>query len=287
MAKEKFPPLPAEGYFPVESFKAAGLTPLSAAETKKLTQESSVTESREEFEDLVEREQTKLRAFFGKGIDVPPVPASISPEQYEKWREMKFDLHYMPDEEMTEDKEYPGWKKKPTSTINLFTAVKDKKNKLAPDTLKLPGAWVLVDTREKPGWVNDQTTAQPYQEDDVMEAALAELRVQGVIKGDANKGGRFRISWEELQKPEVKEKLAKIFGVLPDQIRLPRAIEASFLGNAHYPKWGDTNSCEWFHDSYQGSGHLIGGDGGLSHVSWGVAGRRRGHIAFRPPIVFS
>jgi len=258
---------------------------LTPFEAKKVS-----TESREEFTALVEREQTKLRAFFGKDVDVPPVPASISPEQYEHWKELHYELHYMPDEEMTEDKKYPGWKKKPTSNINLFTAVKDKNNKLAPDTLKLPGKWVLADTREKPGWINDQTTAQPYHDDGVMEAALGELRAQGVIAGDAKKGARFRISWEEFQKPEVKEKLAEVLGVLAEQIRLPRAIEASFLGNAHYPKWGDTNSYEWFHDTYQGSRHLIGGysgSGGLSSVNWDGAGKRVDDIGFRPLIVFS
>lgn len=290
MPKEKFPTLPTEGIFPVESFKAAGLTPVSAAEAKKLMQESSVAESREEFEDLVEREQTKLREFFGKDIDVPPMPASVSPEQYEKWKELNYDLHYIPDEEMTEDKNFPGWKKKPTSNINLFNAVKDKKNKLAADTLKLPGTWVLVDSREKPGWVSDQTTAQAYEDDNDMEQAIAELRAQGLIAGDANKGARFRISWEELQKPEVKAKIAEILDVPPDSIRLPRAIEYNFLGNAHYQKWGDTNSYEWFQDSYQGSEHLFGGysdRGGLSHVGWDFAGGRFDSFGFRPLIVLS
>ena len=191
---------------------------------------------------------------------------------------------------MTEDKNYPGWKKKPVTNINLFAALKDKKNKLAPDTLKLPGTWVLVDSREKPGWVNDQTTAQPYEDDGDIEQAIAELRTRGLIAGDANKGARFRISWEELQKPEVKEAIAVILDVPPDSIRLPRAIEYNFLGNAHYQKWGDSNTYEWFQDSYQGSGHLIGGssdNGGLSYVFWGSAGGRGGNIGFRPLIVIS
>ena len=293
MPKEKPPALPTEGMFAVESFKEAGLTPVSAARAKNLMQEASVVESREEFEDLVEREQIKLREFFGKDINVPPVPASVSREQYEKWKELRYELHYIPDEEMTEDKNFPGWKKKPTSGsggVNLFTATKDKDNKMAPDTLKLKAGWVLVDTREKPGWVNDQTTAQPYEDDGDMERAIEELRAQGLIAGDANKGARFRISWEELEKPEVRQKFAEIFDVSPDQIRLPRAIELNFLGNAHYPTWGDTNSYEWFQDSYQGSGHLVGGDsdyGGLSSVYWDDAGGRNDGVGFRPLIVFS
>ncbi|MEK7535870.1 MAG: hypothetical protein AAB590_02570 [Patescibacteria group bacterium] len=286
--KEKFPTLPTEGYFPVESFKAAGLTPLSAAETKRLKEESSVTESREEFEALVEREQTILRAFFGKDVDVPPVPASISLEQYEKWKELNYDLHYIPEEEMTEDKNYPGWKKKPDRGLNLFSVFKDKKNKMAPDTLKLKHGWVLVDRREKPSYANG--VRAEYPGDDPLVHAIEELRAEGHIGGDNLQGSRFRIAQEELQKSEVKQKLAEIFEVNPDQIRLPRAIEQNFLANAHYPDWGDTNTYEWFEDLFQGSGHLIGGhsgSGGLSYVSWGSAGSRSGSLGFRPLIVFS
>jgi hypothetical protein len=66
---------------------------------------------------------------------------------------------------------------------------------------------------------------------------------------------------------------------------LPRAIEWNYLGNAFHPEWGDTNTWEWFDDSYQnGTRRLRGGDseyGGLSDVDWGVPARRRDGLGFR------
>ena len=278
--------LPTEGPFVVESFKAAGLRALTAEEEKKISQGGISVEGmegREGFDEIQERERESLRAFFGSDIDVPSVPGSVTMEQYEQWKEMGLELHYMPDMEMSENKNYPGWKKKPTSNINLFNAVKDKKEKLAADTLKLPGAWVVVDAREKPQYQNGN---QVYANDPLKDV-IEELRKQKVI-GGTKAGSRFEISWDELHKPEVKAKFAEILGTTPDQLRLPRAIEWNFLGNAHYQKWGDTNTWEWFEDSYQGSGRLAGGGsdyGGLSRVDWAAPDRRGAYCGFRPLIV--
>jgi hypothetical protein len=223
------------------------------------------------------------------------VSDSISPEKYEKWKEMKYELHYIPEEEMTEDKQYPGWKKKPDKKytpdkqwgIEFFEESKNSQNGLKPDTTKLTGGWVLIDTRQKPPY-KDKVKAE-YPDNDPLAQAIEELRAQGHIAGDNLQGNRFRISWEELQKPEVKAKLAEILEVDPDQIRLPRAIEWNFLGNAYYEKWGTTDTYEWFQEEYQSSGHLIGGssdDGGLSGVHWDPADSRHGNIGFRPVVIF-
>ncbi|MEK7535867.1 MAG: AAA family ATPase [Patescibacteria group bacterium] len=267
---------------------AEGKPVLTPFETKK-----AKSESREEFVALVEREAENLQKFFGKDIDVPPVPDSITLEQYEKWKEMKFELHYLPAEDMSENANYPGWKKKPGKKftpngngIEFMEEAKNSQNSLTPDTLQLTGAWVLVDTREKPAYKSGN---QNYK-DDKFTQVIKELRKANVIGEKGKKGSRFNITWEELQKPEVKQKLAEILEVNPDQIRLPRAIEWNFLGNAYYQQWGNTDTWEWFEEVYSGSGHLIGGDsddGGLSSVDWGNAGSRGGDIGFRPLIVFS
>ena len=288
MPKEKSPSLPHEGIFAVESFKSAGLTPLTARETKEfLARAGEPSETREKFNEIIERERTKLRDFFGADMEVPPIPAEVTQEKYEKWKEMKLELHYIPAADMTEDKQYPGWKKKPTSNINLFTATKDAQNKLALDTLKLNAAWVLVDTRDKPAYNDGE---QEYPEDTKMGAVLADLRTAGTVSNFKKKDSRFNISWEELHQEDFKKKLAVLFDVKPEAVRLPHAIEGSFLGNLHHPSWGDTNSWEWYEDSYQGSTHLLGGysaSGGLSGVSWYDAGGRDVSLGFRPLIVFS
>jgi energy-coupling factor transporter ATP-binding protein EcfA2 len=251
-------------------------------------------EKNEAFEGVMERERTRLRDFFGTDIDVPALPDSITPEQYEKWQEMKFELHYLPPEEMRDNKKYPGWKKKPGKKytpkkewgIEFLDEAATSQNGLTPDNLKLPGAWILVDTREKPAYKDGN---QDFPDDGDIASALKELREKGIIPNYKKADSRFNISWDELHKPETLAKLAEVLGVEPSQVRLPRAAEWNFLGNAHYQKWGDTNTWEWFEDSYQGSWRLLGGDsddGGLSGVSWGASGRRHDLSGFRPLIVF-
>ena len=45
-----------------------------------------------EFRELIEHEQESLNAFFGREIEVPSLPDEITPERYERWKEMEFDL---------------------------------------------------------------------------------------------------------------------------------------------------------------------------------------------------
>ena len=255
----------------------------------------SAAETQEAFQELIERERSSLREFFGKDIDVPALPDSITAEQYERWKEMKFELHYLPDEEMSDNKKYPGWKKKPGKKyspnkewgIEFLDEAAASKNGLSPDNLKLPGKWILVDTREKPAY---QDGNQKYPDDAELGAAIKELRDRGVIQNFKHPDSRFNISWDEMHKPEVRAKLAELLGVDPEQVRLPRAAEWNFLGNAHYPKWGDTNTWERFEDSYQqGSRRLAGGDsdgGGLSDVGWAAPDGRDDRGGFRPLIAF-
>src|SRR3989344_7655622 len=164
--------LPTEGPFVVESFKAAGLRALTVEEEKKISQGGVSVEGMEQrgFDEVEERERESLRAFFGKDIDVPALPDSITAEQYERWKEMKFELHYLPDEEMSDNKKYPGWKKKPGKKyspnkewgIEFLDEAAASKNGLSPDNLKLPGKWILVDTRETPAY---QDGNQKYPDD--------------------------------------------------------------------------------------------------------------------------
>jgi hypothetical protein len=240
-------------------------------------------ESLAEFRELLEREAEKLREFFGYDIEVPSLPDEITPERYEKWKEMGFELHYLPDEELSEERELPGWKKKP----NDWFYDKLKAKEIPDDSARLPAAWVLADTREKPQYEGGE---QMYK-DDVLAEALEDLRKSKVITDFEVTGSRFRISWDELHKPEVKKAIAEALDVPEESLRLPRAIEWNYLGNAYHPKWGETDTWEWFEDSYQkGSRRLCGGyswSGGLSCVDWGAPGVRSDHLGFRPQVVFS
>ena len=129
-----------------------------------------------------------------------------------------------------------------------------------------------------------------YKED-VLGPVLEDLRKKKIIEDFEVKGSRFRISWNELNKPEVKKAIAHAMDVPEEYLRLPRAIEWNFIGNAYHPEWGDTNAWEWFDDSYNNGQRRLSGDysesGGLSYVSWNDPGHRSVSLGFRLQVVFS
>ena len=209
----------------------------------------------------------------------------------ERWQ--GFELHYLPDEELTEERGLPGWKKKPGKRytpdqswgIEFFDEV--KKGNLPKDALKLPAAWILSDSREKPQY---QDGKQIYKED-VLGPVLEDLRKKNIITDFKVKNSRFNISWDELNKPEVKQAIAEALDVPQEALRLPRAIEWNYMGNVYYPEWGNTNTWEWFDDPYmKGQRRLRGGFsefGGLSDVYWNGPGSQHDYLGFRLQVVFS
>jgi len=255
---------------------------------KELVEKGLIPKSEErdykDFSDLINRERNKLREFFGYDIEVPNLPDEITPEKCEQWKELGFELHYLPDEDLTKGRDLPGWKKKPGELF--FNQISD--GKLFPDSTKLAGSWVLIDSRAKPQYDNGE---QSYENDDQIGDALGKLRQQGLIENYKETGSRFNISWDELNKTEMKEALAEILNTDPQNLRLPRAVEWNYLGNAFYESRGETNTYEWFEDEYdKGQGRLRGGssgNGGLSNVRWGGPGGRGVVLGFRPLVVFS
>ncbi len=235
-----------------------------------------------EFRELIDREAESLRNFFGYDIEIPELPEEITAERYEKWKEMGLELHYLPAEEMKKDRELPGWKKKPRDWFYEILEAKE----VAADAATLPAAWILVDGRDKPHYEDGK---QAYKED-VLAKTLEELRKKKAIGAFEVKCSRFGIAWDELHEPEVKKAIAEALDVPEKYLRLPRAIEWNYLGNAHHPSWGETNSLEWFEDSYMnGRRRLDGGhsgSGGLSNVYWGNPVGRNDALGFRPQVVF-
>jgi len=235
---------------------------------------------------IIEPERRKLKEFFGQEILVPPLPAEITPERLKKWQEQGFELHYFPDIEMKQDADFPLWKKKPMDWF--YDEI--KKGNIEQSAMRLPGCWVLMEARQKPAY--DQGN-QMYANDPFAKT-LAELRKQGLIQQYEpvkNPQSRFGISAEELENPQVKQALAKVLGVKPEQISCPRAIEFNFFGNAFHPELGDTTTWEWFSDLYdKGRRRLRGGHrayGGLSDVNWGNPVGRGEDRGFRSLVRFS
>ena len=231
-----------------------------------------------EFEtELIEQEKKKLSEFFGRPIDVPPLPYEITPERIAEWKEKKLELHYLPDIDVSKETDLINWIKPDFQYI--------EESDLPPGAMKLPGCWILVDAREKPEYKNGD---QNYTNDeDFLGTVLEDLRSKGLIQLFKQSQSRFDISPEELEKPEVIAAIAEACGLEPEQISTPRMIEFNILGNIHHPEWGEPPSTcsEWFSDIYKADqGRLRGGrsdDGGLADVCWRGPDYRYGNIGFR------
>lgn len=238
----------------------------------------------QELRALLEREAKALESFFGKKIDVPPLPAEITPEKYAEFKEKGFEMHYLPVEKIDEETEVPGWKTLPHGWF--FEEI--KRGNLPYDVLTLPGAWIAIDKRNKPEYERGN---QVY-ENDVFSPALEKLRKDGFISDYKLKGSRFNITYNELHKPEVNDALAKALGVSAGELRLPRAVEWNYLGNAFYSQWneprgGDYPITECFEDLYKNNeGHLSGGETDLSYIHWDGVNDRGDDLGFRPIIIF-
>lgn len=249
---------------------------------------------------LILCEQASNKRFFGEAYEhVPPPPKEATLERISEWKEQGFELKYIPaiclidiEEDppgvITQVKardDIPNWKKKPTG---FFDRIQSKN--LTKAAGNLPGGWILVDTRPKPNYDNG---TQMY-EHDPLAPALAELNRKGIITQMSYNGGtalsresRFGLSPNELAKPEVRQAFADVLHLDPSQLSLQSALIFNILGNRDYPEWGETDTSEWFGDTYGvgvGSRRLFGGSsgvGGLSVVNSCDLGLRSVSIGFR------
>jgi len=233
-------------------------------------------------EKIIKSEKASLKEYFGESIEVPKLPAEITKEKMEFWKNNKLKLHYSPGIEIKEDNEFPGQEKKLDEDI--YKWIKEKK--IAEDAATLPKGWILIDERPKPQYKNGQ---QMYEED-ILAPILADLREKGLIEDFAEKGSRFNISHDELNKPEVKAAIAEALKIKPKQLELPKYALFNFIGNKSHPEWGETDTSEWSQDEYTGGWPLDGGDsvfGGLSCADRHSSGYRISGLGFRLSVRFS
>ncbi|HEU0051235.1 MAG TPA: hypothetical protein VFQ60_04250 [Patescibacteria group bacterium] len=283
---------------PIGDFSTEDKLIVSPEEQKIMEKEKVIT-------DLMERERLTLRKFFGKEIHVPPLPPEITAEKIKAWEALNLHLHYLPPEEMAEIKRddngtiidvqpkiFPGWKKKPgagDSLIDLFDYIKD--GRLLPKAAQLPGAWVLIDSRQKPAL--NKRDNQMYA-NDFLGSVLEELNKKGIIKQSSRNvplaaNSRFGISAHELNQTQVKKAFAQAIGIPEEYISLPKAIEFNVLGNIYYPEWGETNTIEWLEDRFKepvlkNNKSLRGGfavSGGLSYIDSSDSDNRNCGTGFR------
>ena len=266
MAKEKRKPDVAEPDW----------TPIRLSDKEKARVESLNT-------PLMKQEAATLKAFFGESITVPPLPREITPERIKNWERMGFELHYLPPIDMTEDADFPGWEKKPNPWFYKEIAA----GRIAKDATMLPGAWVLVDGRQKPSYAKG---AQQMYDHDPLAPVLEDLNHRGLISQTMSDGttkldpqSRFGLSPADFTKPEVMNAFAKALDLKPGQASLTETIVWNVLANIHYPEWGTTDTHEWQKETLGSGLRLMSGysdDGGASNVRWDD--RPGGRVGFRP-----
>jgi len=166
----------------------------------------------------VAKEQSILTKFFGKNFDLPlfeEVLQKIGVEQTTRWKHRGFEIHFLPDVSMSQDKEYPGWKEKPEDWYYHQVAEgkifrQDSGNQLNPvKQVKLNGEVVLVDIRSKPGYSGGK---QMFFQDTLVGGVILNLREKNKIAkcecGDQT--SRFDVSaieWQEHIKLALAEDL--------------------------------------------------------------------------------
>ena len=225
-------------------------------------------------QSFVREEERKISDFLGQKVFLNQ--PDISNEDLEKFKKLSFDLHFLPQIEVNENKKFPGWLERPKK--NFYQLI--KKEKLSSNNFSLSGKWILVDRRDKPArfypWLakddifvflmkifginfykaSKKFDKQQYKEDFLLNI----LRNNGF-------SSRYSISWREIEEI-IKPEVAKFLSINKEKIRLPAFIEWNFLGNVFYPQWGQTATWEWFNDRFKTGECLTGGCQGLSVLGW-------------------
>ena len=252
----------------------------------------------EEFKELRKSQAAKLKEFFGRDINVPPIPDGITPDKLEEWEKIGFELRYLPKIKMEESANYPGWKHKPGRRhtpnsqygIEFFDEIEKITSLKGLSPNQLPGAWLLCDIRPKP---NRKTFgAQSYEDDALIQGVLRKLATQGVLNKVAGEGLRNYIDPGIFKNFEFWTAIKTALGVdkIPDAIaRLPRVIEANVMSQG--TGFHNTTSAEWC-EEYSKKNAVVGfrmlsgrsDYGGASFVSSDYF--PRGSIGFRPLVVF-
>ena len=220
-------------------------------------------------------EEKKISDFLGQKIFLNQ--PNISAEDAEKFKKFGFDLHFLPEIELSESHKFVDWREGPKR--NFYQLI--NQGKLSKNSLSLSGKWVLIDGRAKP------VRCYPWLAKDDVLVVLSEKilginwlkKCRGFSKQQyendflleiLKKNGfnsRFSLTWQQIDEI-IKLEVAKILSIDSSKIRLPKFVEWNFLGSLFYPEWGQTSTWEWFSDRLKTGECLAGGAGSLSALGW-------------------
>lgn len=273
------------------------IAPQTPSQRRSLDQ-SSANASEIQGETIVSQEQDAWSEALGTNVEVPPLPAEVTPEVQRNLERLGFELRYIPrldmgslDELQRNGQEkfldeiqssYPNWRRYETLSSeqredhrvgrNLgewFWGLAKDGNMEFP---QLPGTWVAVETMQKPSY------GKHYDKTPVGK---------GLGLDD-----RFSVSWDDAYKAieDNKRELLNEIG-LPSsaEVRMLEAVEWNLLANRE--GWGSTNTYEWTNTEARVGGKfyriLVGSSdrGGAAGVSFTPPADSNHDIGFRVVVV--
>lgn len=253
---------------------------LSQEEYRQTMEAFTSPEDRELLEEIYRRERATLERVFGEKIHVPSLPLEATPDRIRRWREMKFEMHFLPKKKREQGEIMPGWRIRPGGY--LYEA--QRLRQLSEDANEMPGRWLLVDTRKKP-------SDGLYQDDIFTQAMQDFLKETRGIDHDMHKG-RCTLTGAHLSRVLLMNKFAECLsmdGLLHTELRLPRMIEYNFLTNSKYTQWSEGSLEEWMSETDRYGHRYIGGAlsaGGLEQT-FGIREIHTAGFGFRLVVEFS
>src|SRR3989344_9446835 len=203
-------------------------------------------------DEICVQARRKLKKFFGRHVQVDPVPSSWTQEFLENAAKYNLRPVFLPETDISESFQHGGYVKPDAWYYNNVKSgnIKGK----APT--KLRKGWYLADF----SMGTDYTDGTQVFANDPLAPVIERLRREKKIgKYDLTPlGSRFSITndeWRETVCPAVAREL----GVRPEQVGLERAIEFNAIGNLYDPNRGRFNMWEWFSDVFEASRRLCGG----------------------------
>jgi len=246
----------------------------------------------------VSQEQNAWSDVLGTNVEVPPLPAKITPEVQRNLKRLGFELRYIPRLDMgTLDElqrngherflddiqsRYPSWRRYETLSRGerdnhsvgrnleewFWGLAKDGRM----DFPRLPGTWVAVETMQKPPY-GEHYDKTPVSEDLGLE-------------------DRFSVSWDDAHRAieNNKSELLREIGLLSSaEVRMLEAVEWNLLANRE--GWGSTNTYEWTNTEARvggDSGRVVvgrSGGGGAALAYWGRPTDSDAFLGFRVAVI--
>lgn len=241
--------------------------------------------------ELIRREEQEIvKRFFNiKNPEIPPAPDYLNKTIIQYWRQLNFNIHYLPKISLKQELNLFSWKDKPHKIFYK----KIKENKISQEAIELPGKWILIDSRDKPQkrgiWITSDEINLIKRICPGLENYFKKKNKQAhkdeYLKEILNKMGfnsRFCLSVKDIDK--LKPFILRLLKIKNKTIRLPYFMEYNYLGNTVYQQWARTKTWEWFEDIYDKKQHLAGGSNSVGAIGWDPINYWSTILTFRPVI---